>query len=57
MNMEGLQCLLLLKKGFQTRAKMIKDANGNIIPNEIEVLERWKQYFNELLNREDPITL
>ena len=25
------------------------------IPNEMEVVERWKQYFEELLNRQEPI--
>ena len=46
--------LSALKKGYQARAKMIRDINGNIIPGESEVMERWKQYFSDLLNRPDP---
>ena len=32
---------------------MIKDAVGNVLPSEESVLRRWKEYFEELMNREN----
>lgn len=32
---------------------MIKDKNGNIITNKIEILDRWREYFGELLNNKN----
>lgn len=29
---------------------MVKDRDGNIISNKREILNRWRQYFEELLN-------
>jgi hypothetical protein len=31
---------------------LCKDNNGEIIPEKILVLEKWKQYFNKILNLE-----
>ena len=33
-----------------TGAMYIKDETGNIIMKEEEIIERWKSYFDELLN-------
>ena len=33
---------------------MVKDSNGDLITGEDQVIERWRTYFEELLNRLDP---
>ncbi|XP_063843263.1 uncharacterized protein LOC135090455 [Scylla paramamosain] len=33
--------------------KMIKDADGNILTREDNILERWKEYFEDLMNIEN----
>ena len=33
--------------------RVIKDADGNVLTNEESVLRRWKEYFEELMNREN----
>lgn len=43
-----------LRKGYQARTNMIKNKRGDTLTNEKEVKERWKEYFNELLNRSEP---
>ena len=35
--------------------KMVKGAAGTLLTNEEEVLERWKDYFEGLMNVENPI--
>jgi hypothetical protein len=37
-------------KGFKTNTTMIRNAKGEIISGKQEVLNRWKEYFTELLN-------
>ena len=32
---------------------MCRDVEGNLFTNESEVINRWKQYFNEQLNGDD----
>lgn len=32
---------------------MINDRNGNVLTNEGSVLQRWKEYFEELMNNEN----
>ena len=44
----------LLKRGYQARTKLIKDAQGRILVNEEEVINRWKEFFESLLNRPNP---
>ena len=33
--------------------RVIKDANGNILTDEARVLNRWKEYFKDLMNVEN----
>ena len=37
-----------------TQVKMMKDSEGNLLDNEERVLERWQDYFRELMNVENP---
>lgn len=39
-----------MRKGYQARTVHYKNKEGNLISNEEEVVERWKEYFDELLN-------
>ena len=43
-----------IRKGYQTRLIMVKEENGEIITDESKVIERWRTYFEELLNRPEP---
>jgi hypothetical protein len=38
------------KKGYQPRSNIIKDENGNLLADPQNVLNRWKNFFNQLLN-------
>jgi hypothetical protein len=38
------------KKGYQPRINIIKDENGNLIADPQNVLNRWKNFLNQLLN-------
>jgi sorting nexin-29 len=38
------------KKGYQRRINIIKDENGNLIADPQNVLNRWKNFFNQVLN-------
>jgi hypothetical protein len=38
------------KKGYQPRINIIKDENGNVIADPQNVLNRWKNFFNQVLN-------
>jgi hypothetical protein len=38
------------KKGYQPRVNIIKDENGNLLADPQSVLNRWKIFFNEVLN-------
>jgi hypothetical protein len=38
------------KKGYQTRINIIKDENGNMFTDPQSVLNRWKNFFNQVLN-------
>ena len=42
-----------MRKGEQTREEMVKDVNGQILHNGIEVRRRWAEYFEEVLNVAD----
>jgi hypothetical protein len=38
------------KKGCQPRINIIKDENGNLLADSQSVLNRWKNFFNHVLN-------
>jgi hypothetical protein len=38
------------KEGYQSRINIIKDENGNLIADPQNVLNRWKNFFNQILN-------
>jgi hypothetical protein len=38
------------KKEYQPRINIIKDENGNLIADPQNVLNRWKNFFNQVLN-------
>jgi hypothetical protein len=42
-----------LKKGYQPRINIIKDENGNQLADPQSVLNRWKNFLNQLLNIHD----
>ncbi|XP_066964342.1 uncharacterized protein [Macrobrachium rosenbergii] len=52
---EGYRGIKKIKNGYRARSKIMKDANGSITVQEDKVLEIWKNYFCELLNRGDPV--
>jgi hypothetical protein len=38
------------KKGYKPRINIIKDENANLLADPQDVLNRWKNFFNEVLN-------
>jgi hypothetical protein len=38
------------KKGHQPRVNIIKNENGNLLAHSQSVLNRWKKFFNQVLN-------
>jgi hypothetical protein len=38
------------KKSYQPRINIIKDENGNLLADSQSVLNRWKNFFNQVLN-------
>jgi hypothetical protein len=38
------------KKGYQPRNNFLKDENGNLFADSHNILNRWKNYFSQLLN-------
>jgi hypothetical protein len=38
------------RKGYQPRINIIKDENGNVLADPRSVLNRWKHFFNQVLN-------
>jgi hypothetical protein len=38
------------KKGYQPRINIIKDENGNLLADPQNILNRWKNLFNQVLN-------
>jgi hypothetical protein len=38
------------KKGYQPRANLVKDKRGNLLVDPHKILNRWKNYFCQLLN-------
>jgi hypothetical protein len=39
-----------LKKGYQPRTDIIKDAKGDLVADSHSILARWRNYFSQLLN-------
>jgi hypothetical protein len=44
------RCINEFKKGYPPRINIIKDENGNLIADPQNVLNRWKTFFNHVLN-------
>jgi len=38
------------KKGYQPRTDLVKDKNGDLLADSHNILNRWKNYFCQLLN-------
>jgi hypothetical protein len=38
------------KKGYQPRTNMVKEENGDLLADSHSILNRWKNYFCQLLN-------
>jgi hypothetical protein len=38
------------QKGYRPRINIIKDENGNLLADPQSVLNRWKSFFNQVLN-------
>lgn len=43
-----------VRQGYQPRQTLIRDDTGNFLTNKEEVMGRWMQYFERLLNRPPP---
>jgi hypothetical protein len=44
------KCVNVFKKGYQPRINIIKDENGNLLADPESVLNRRKNFFDQLLN-------
>ena len=42
-----------VRKGGQARKEILKDVNGQILRNGVEVRRRWAEYFEQVLNVAD----
>ena len=42
-----------MRKGEQTREEMVKDVNGQILFDGVEVRRIWAEYFQQVLNVTD----
>jgi hypothetical protein len=38
------------KTGYQPRNNLVKDENGDVLADSNNILNRWKNYFSQLLN-------
>jgi hypothetical protein len=38
------------KKGYQPRSNLVRDENGDFLADSHNILNRWKNYFSQLLN-------
>ena len=45
-----------LNNGFKNCDVPVKNKNGMVIEKEAEKLQRWKEHFESVLNRPDPLT-
>jgi hypothetical protein len=44
------------KRGYQPRNNLVKDENGDLLADS-HILNRWKNYFSQLLNYIAPVML
>ena len=44
----------MLNNGFRSSDVPVKDTNENVISKEAEERSRWKEHFEQILNRADP---
>ena len=42
-----------MRKGEQAWDEMVKDVNGQILQDGVEMSRRWAEYFQQVLNEED----
>jgi hypothetical protein len=38
------------KRGYQPQSNLVKDENGDLLADSDSILNRWKNYFFQLLN-------
>jgi hypothetical protein len=38
------------KKGYQPRSNLVRNENGSVLADSHNILNRWKNYFSQLLN-------
>jgi hypothetical protein len=38
------------KRGYQPRNNLVKDENGELLADSHNILNRWKNYFSQLMN-------
>jgi hypothetical protein len=43
----GINCF---KRGYKPRSNLVKDENGDLLADSHNILNRWKNYFSQLLN-------
>ncbi|VVC40452.1 Hypothetical protein CINCED_3A005672 [Cinara cedri] len=43
-----------MRKGYKEHEIFIRNKNGKLIITKMEITERWAEYFEQLLNGEDP---
>jgi hypothetical protein len=43
-------CINEFKRGYQSRNNIVKDENGDLLAESRNILNRWKNYFSQLLN-------
>jgi hypothetical protein len=48
------QTINQFKKGYQHKFSIIRNIKGELAVNKKEKAEMWKEYFNKLLNTENP---
>ena len=51
------QTINQFKKGYQHKFKMIRNKKGELLMNTTERADIWKEYFNKLLNTQEPMEL
>jgi hypothetical protein len=39
-----------LKRGYQPRSNLVKDGNGDLLADFHNILNRWENYFSQVLN-------
>ncbi|KAL4143409.1 hypothetical protein QTP88_005744 [Uroleucon formosanum] len=47
--------LMQLMGGYKKHERFLKNEDGSIITEQDKIIEKWKEYFDQLLNCEDPL--